>query len=946
MSSTCNEVIQITNNHFTECNNSQLATHGQAFPKRSFKLKSDHYEAFWKDYLDMIELSGKGKITGSINLTEKITNFIPVIADCTMKFDINNNESPVPIKEAWLQQIILETVLAYQSAITETLVTDPNESDENEYNCVVLEPNESEERTIHYRIHFPYCRVEPNVLKRVIRYKAIQILNKKNVLRYCTPHPTGGWDTIISSTISDGFLPLYGSVSDFKQLPLHLTNCYCKIEANSIEEGGSLEYLSHELNEFFLPKTYSAITSNLMSADSDLFERLEGISENDYESGELMYYLPMFLSIDYTNKCMRTKHGIDVNEIKNNQRGYNDTPPTVNTNEIMIEDDLIIIEQLLKMLSPERINNRHYWVDICKAIYNSDKSEDKKKARNLCHKFSENLDNFDSEWAEDIFDDLGVDNPITVRTVAWYARLDSKKEYDKWHQQRYKPFLRRSLSCTHDDVAQAFYQIYWLDFICGSVKNKTWYIFNNHILREADSGREIRLKMSSDFKHYYEVLQFEISLEIKNTDDEHRKTALQQDIKKINDLIKKLKTVTYKSSIVTNLLDLFKDDNFERYANTNPNLMGIDGGIVECTNEYAVLREGKPEDYCTMASTVKLNPKFSWNHPQVRKVMKWMGQVFVDEPMMTYFLVLMAACLRSKNVNKLLGVLTGMGDNSKSMIKKWIEAMFGPYSVTFPSYIFTEKSKKGPSPELVAAKFAKICFCTEPASDSHMQAEHIKSHTGMDRMRGRNNYENGGEFDVMYTLFFMCNSIPIITGIDKAVMKRLKIVPFESTWALDAPSSEEEQYKLRRFKVDFNFEAQIPHLAGAGLWVLIQYFAEYMKEGLKEPPTVGKATRRYFKENDLYDRFIRENIDRKYIPGTQTSENEKGDKDPSFKVSITDLYQIFKGWSRTCFSSLKIPDNPVFMYHMLQLIGKPVKKEYIGIAIKESITEKDKVAKI
>ena len=80
------------------------------------------------------------------------------------------------------------------------------------------------------------------------------------------------------------------------------------------------------------------------------------------------------------------------------------------------------------------------------------------------------------------------------------------------------------------------------------------------------------------------------------------------------------------------------------------------------------------------------------------------------------------------------------------------------------------------------------------------------------------------------------------------------------------------------------------------------------------------------------------------LPNSKTPETPKGVRDMSLKVSISDMYQIFKGWARSNFSSMKPPDQPVFCYHMLQRLGKPTKKEYCGYRIKDAIG--DKVANI
>lgn len=937
----CNELNTLVQKLCTECP-SETANFIQFFnPKKFLSLETRNYEQFWREYCDILKKKSSGKLSGFLNIGEKVEKFLPVISECVFKFP---KTSGVNTNDDWSKRIILELIFAHQKVLKEILQISNNSSGV-EYICCVLEMDTDiyddgdNTKSYYFKLHFPYCRVEQTVLKRLVRYRVIQLLLKRRVMEFFPEPPIGTWEQIIFANTGDNYVPMYGSITDLQKPALHLTDIYGVIAEDILDnmynnEQSDAEYdlETLELNNIFDPKTHSYVTKGILSLDGVL---LDSIGDLPYDYDDLDTLLPIFLSVNYTDKCIMVKEGIDINEMRalKNNRHYG-TPTPQGGAQVKEETDLDMAEKLLPMLSSERINNEHYWLDIGKALYNSDRDPEKKKALELFQDFTDRGTERDSEACEEPWDTFGVDNPLSIKTIAYYARIDSRSTYDEWHKKKYWPYLEKSLSCTHDDIAMAFYQIYWLDFLCGSVKNKAWYIFSNHILREADSGREIRMKIGSEFKHYYELLQFEISNKIAQSSEEHMKAKHQNDMKKIGDLIKKLKTVTFKNNILTALLDLFKDDKFERYANMNVYLMGIDGGIIECCSKYAIVRDGKPEDYVTLQSSVKWNPKMHWNHPRVKQVMYWMTQLFPEIELRNFFLRLFASCLQSKNKFKMLPVMTGLGNNSKSMLKRLLELVFGPYSHTFGVSVFTEKSKGGPSPETALARFAKIAWFTEPPEDAHLRADGLKAHTGMDRIRGRVLYSNGDEYECMYTLFLLCNKVPVIMGTDKAIMNRLRIIPFESTWDIDAPDDEEEQRKLRKFKIDINFEAQIPHLTSAMLWVLITTFADLMKSSLKQPPIVTKATAKYFNENDLYKKFLDENIEPALIPGSKTEENPEGKRDETVKISVTDLYQCFKGWARSNFASMKVPDSPAFSYHMMQRIGKAVKKEYRGIRLK------------
>ena len=905
-------------------------------PKKYWKIKNNDYDTFWNEYCDIIQNIATGRYNGQLNVAEKVGKYCPIICDCNIKFQ--KTDSPGLLSSNWSDKFIIELIYAYQSAIADTLLID-GKSNDVEYFALVMSEEyiDTEGHSIHsYRIQFPFCRVEPIIQKRLIRVKAMHYLRRRNVIANFPESPIGDWTDMISSTSTDEFIVLYGSVSapGKKSLSIH-SSIYERITIDNLENNfiETIE-LEEALTDFIKPILHSYVSNKLIEENSTFFD----MESEESKITEITYYIPFILSINYCATCIRAKPSIDINEINSSGNKYYSTPNQYNAQNTLNESDIDMAEKLLPMLSISRINNEHFWLDIGKALFNSDKSENKERAYKLWVNFTERSENRDRDDCETFWETFSIENPFSIRTIAWYARIDAQIEYDRWHKYKYSPFLERSLSCTHDDVALAFYWIYWLDFVCGSVKNKTWYVFSKNILREADSGREIRTKMGTDFKIHYEILQKELSDRVFQTGNELEKTQWQMEIKKVGELIKKLKTVNFKQNIMTALLDLFKDDNFNKYANTNVRLFGCPNGIIECCDKYAIHRPGKPEDYVTLSTPIDYPTKYGWESQGVKKFMIWLKQIFIYDDLKNYFLRLIASCLRSKNKEKILGVLSGsMGNNSKSMMKRCVETVFGPYSYTFPNHAFTKAQNGGASPAFAAARFAKIGWVSEPAENAHLQADQIKSKTGMDKANDRMLYDNGGEYEIMYTLFLICNKIPLIPGADNAIMNRLRVIPFESIWSLDAPENVDEQYKLRNFKLDQDFESKIPFMASSALWVFVETYKDYCSKGLGQPAIVTKFTKKYFEENDLYKAFIDECLQPATIPGSMTEAKPKGEVDLTKTVKFTELYTIFKSWVRITFPSMKVPDAPLFLFHMNQRIGKPMKKVYKGIVIKDTV---------
>ena len=176
----------------------------------------------------------------------------------------------------------------------------------------------------------------------------------------------------------------------------------------------------------------------------------------------------------------------------------------------------------------------------------------------------------------------------------------------------------------------------------------------------------------------------------------------------------------------------------------------------------------------------------------------------------------------------------------------------------------------------------------------------------------------------MFKLWLYCNKVPIIPNSDKAVKNRLRILPYLSTWVDDAPESEEEQMKQRKFKKDPLFENLIPSLAPAFLWILIEYFEKYTSEGLDEPKIIKDYTAEYWEENDVYRQFMNEYIQPAYLPDSK-------DLDPNSKLTLPEIYREFSFWFRDSFPSIKVPDRASVKYELAQRLGKITRQGWIGV---------------
>ena len=122
---------------------------------------------------------------------------------------------------------------------------------------------------------------------------------------------------------------------------------------------------------------------------------------------------------------------------------------------------------------------------------------------------------------------------------------------------------------------------------------------------------------------------------------------------------------------------------------------------------------------------------------------------------------------------------------------------------------------------------------------------------------------------------------------------------------------------------------RLPFLANGALWVYVQYYEKYCTEGLVEPQLVRDATETYWRENDIYRHFIRDNVE---VAIDEKLVNEKNPKgiNKNEKITVSQMYRKFSPWFRESYPSLKLIDQPTMRSILKQRLKNIVDDEWIG----------------
>ena len=705
---------------------------------------------------------------------------------------------------------------------------------------------------IQLRIQFPNARVD----NQLIRQEMIPLLKKNNIKSKIGEH-VGDWESMMTSPKE---VTLYGSGA----IPLHEIHIWEKIEVEV------------DITDAFNPKHH----------------------QDKIPVKVTEFWIPYFLSIKYGRVNLQLKEKMEVKNFTKHD-----------------DENLDMALTLIAMISPSRFRQESSWLDIGKALYDVDTE---KGLQVWIKTTQEAIGKVLPEWLEgDLttacqyrYDTFGQ-SYITIKTLGFYAKMDSRKEYDAWHKQWCVDAMDIALSTIDTDVCKALYRMYWLDFIYDN-ENKMWYEFQVYGWCKNAKGFHLSKAISCQFRKKFEEMRVKLSNDSINADN-NTKNNIELTIKKLTVLVGKLGTKPLKKRIMEEAEEFFGNEKLSIYMNKNYYLTGVTNGVLEIIGKDVIFRAAKPEDYISMCANVPLNPQLHWKHPLVKKCMNYLKKVFPDDELLHFFLKFASSFLKGRNSDKIFAIFSGCGNNSKSILIKLIMETFGVYSIKMPVTILSEKTANSgnASPQTARAANVKAVFLDEPEDDISLNKGAIKRWTGGDKFFSRKLNHDGGDIEMSFKLILCTNGIPPVRG-DEATKSRLLVFPFLSRWVVGAPAGAKNVFELNK-----NFESELPMLAPAFLWICTQYYVKYETEGLVPPEIVLEHTKQYWEDNDQLGMFISECI--------------KDDETSS--VTLTKFYTEFRNWFKLAYPNMPSPPRNVVKDELTKRWGKISRNGWQGISL-------------
>ena len=357
-----------------------------------------------------------------------------------------------------------------------------------------------------------------------------------------------------------------------------------------------------------------------------------------------------------------------------------------------------------------------------------------------------------------------------------------------------------------------------------------------------------------------------------------------------------VKSVHTRTKMLKDIKLRLLDDSFDRLLDSKRELVRMRNGVLN--TDTCLLQEAVPSDYVSIVTGVKYEI-FDHRSSEMTRLIRILRSIFADEDVLDFFIMSCATFLEGFNVNKVLYIWWGTGNNAKSLVQTLVMKTFGEYCSTAPTSLITGRrtSSSNATPELCHVEKTLVVFLQEPNPDERLKAGMVKEMTGNDRMYTRQLFKSGKTMMFKAKMVIVCNNIIEIPGMDAALRRRIIVLPFLSTF-LDP-----REYNIRSAKgtldpdcrmIDPNIERQLLECSSAFMYLLCKRYHE--RQQFHVPQIILDTTEDFITRNNYQLQFIQRFVC--VVPGCNTA--------------ITEIYEMFKDWFKRSYPGKRIPDLELF----------------------------------
>ncbi len=253
------------------------------------------------------------------------------------------------------------------------------------------------------------------------------------------------------------------------------------------------------------------------------------------------------------------------------------------------------------------------------------------------------------------------------------------------------------------------------------------------------------------------------------------------------------------------------------------------------------------------AEPVKLHTRTTTVGPDFRQISPAWDQFLKttfsgDSELISYMQRLLGQALIGLVTEQILPFAYGIGANGKSTLLNAVSEILGiganGYAAAAPAELLMQRKHAEHPAELAQLAGTRLVICSELEDDQKFAESRIKQLTGKDPINARFMFGNPFTFTPSHTFILAANHKPKTSAGGPALWRRIKLIPFTHI----VPSEQ------RNTLLPQILQKEYPAILA---W-LIKGAAEYVQNGIAEPPVISKATEEYQSEEDSIGRFVTE----------------------------------------------------------------------------------------
>jgi len=315
------------------------------------------------------------------------------------------------------------------------------------------------------------------------------------------------------------------------------------------------------------------------------------------------------------------------------------------------QEDIEFSKKLASILKGERANDYKSWIEVGWCLHNIDNG-----LLDSWIEFSKKSSKYQDGECENLWSGMRK-RGLGMGSLCRWARIDNPVKFEDYRRINLCNYIEKSASSTSYHVAKVLYQMYRYQFICGSLKYKTWYEYRNHRWHQVEEGIFLRKKISNELVNEYIKVSNDYNNKALESDNNEKELYLKKK-NKFDEISLKLCSIKFKRDVMAEALELFYDSYFIDKLDSNRSLIGFENGVFDLASYE--FRDGRPEDHISLSTKIDY-VDYDDDIEEIQNVFTIMEQIHPDPSMREYVLCLLASCLSGHILDQKFHIWTGSG---------------------------------------------------------------------------------------------------------------------------------------------------------------------------------------------------------------------------------------------------------------------------------------------